>query len=75
MTRPYLAGTVAMAKTAMPNSTGSQFFIMLEDWTKPPRLLPPEYTIIGQVTIGLDVVRQLRAGDTMTKVVAEDLKG
>jgi peptidyl-prolyl cis-trans isomerase B (cyclophilin B) len=49
----YPAGTVAMAN-AGPGTAGSQFFIVYEDTT-----LPPNYTIWGEVTEGLDVVQQV----------------
>ncbi|KKU80740.1 MAG: Peptidyl-prolyl cis-trans isomerase (Rotamase)-cyclophilin family [Parcubacteria group bacterium GW2011_GWA1_47_8] len=48
----YKRGILAMARTQEPNSGGSQFFIMHQDYP----LLPPEYTIFGKVTSGLDVV-------------------
>lgn len=64
--RPYLAGTVAMAN-AGPNTNGSQFFIMLED----NATLPPNYTIFGLVTEGLNVVREIRVGDTIASVRIE----
>ena len=48
--RGYKAGTVAMAN-AGPNTNGSQFFIMHEDYR-----LPPSYSIFGRVTAGQDVV-------------------
>ena len=38
----YPRGTVAMAKTAAPDSGGSQFFLVYADST-----LPPEYTVFG----------------------------
>lgn len=49
----YPAGTVAMAN-AGPGTSGSQFFIVYEDTT-----LPPNYTIWGQVSSGLDVVTKV----------------
>jgi peptidyl-prolyl cis-trans isomerase B (cyclophilin B) len=58
----YPRGTVAMAKTAAPDSGGSQFFLVYADST-----LPPEYTVFG--TIGeegltvLDAVAQAGADD------------
>lgn len=48
----YPAGTVAMAN-AGPGTTGSQFFIVYKDTT----LIPPNYTIWGNVVEGLDIVR------------------
>ena len=56
----YPAGTVAMAKTAAPSSTGSQFFLVWEDSP-----LDPLYTEVGQVTQGLDLLQQVgEAGPT-----------
>ena len=46
----YEKGIVAMANRG-PNTNGSQFFIMHEDYP-----LPYQYTIFGKVTSGLDVV-------------------
>jgi cyclophilin family peptidyl-prolyl cis-trans isomerase len=50
VTRPYVRGTLAMAN-AGPNTNGSQFFIVHADAG-----LPPNYTIFGIVTEGLDVL-------------------
>jgi len=46
----YTRGTVAMAN-AGPNTNGSQFFIMHEDYN-----LPKDYVIFGQVVEGMEVV-------------------
>ena len=48
----HLAGTVAMARAADPNSAGSQFYICLN---KLPTL-DGKYTVFGQVVEGMDVV-------------------
>jgi cyclophilin family peptidyl-prolyl cis-trans isomerase len=40
----YPRGTVAMAKSAAPSSTGSQFFLVYAD-----SQLPPEYTVVGTI--------------------------
>jgi peptidyl-prolyl cis-trans isomerase B (cyclophilin B) len=57
--KPYPAGSIAMANTGQPGSTGSQFFICSED-TK----LPANYTLLGTITTGLDVVKDVvKAGD------------
>ena len=50
VTRDYLRGTLAMANSG-PDSNGSQFFIMHEDYA-----LPKDYTIFGMVTEGLQVL-------------------
>ncbi len=49
----YPAGTVAMAN-AGPGTSGSQFFLVYEDTT-----LPPNYTIWGEVSAGLDIVERI----------------
>jgi peptidyl-prolyl cis-trans isomerase B (cyclophilin B) len=56
---PYPAGSIAMANTSQPGSTGSQFFICAEN-TK----LPANYTLLGTITSGLDIVKDvMKAGD------------
>ncbi len=65
VTRSYTRGVVAMAN-AGPNTNGSQFFIMLADTP-----LPPNYTIFGEVTSGMNVVDQIRVGDVMKSVQVE----
>ncbi|MFI6074766.1 peptidylprolyl isomerase [Actinoplanes sp. NPDC051343] len=56
---PYPAGSIAMANSGQPNSTGSQFFICTAD-TK----IPASYTLLGKITSGLDVAQKvIKAGD------------
>jgi len=50
--RPHLKGTVAMARSASPNSAGSQFYICLED----APFLNRQYTVFGHVVEGQQVV-------------------
>jgi peptidyl-prolyl cis-trans isomerase B (cyclophilin B) len=50
----YPAGTVAMAN-AGAGTNGSQFFIVYKDIDQ----LPPNYTILGKVTKGLDVIQKI----------------
>ncbi|HEY8490554.1 MAG TPA: peptidylprolyl isomerase [Dehalococcoidia bacterium] len=52
-------GAVAMAKTARPNSAGSQFYITLA----PQPMLDGTYTVFGQVVEGMDVVRSITPRD------------
>lgn len=59
----YPAGTIAMAN-AGPGTTGSQFFIVYKDTQ-----LPADYTILGQVTAGLDIVEQVAAAGAMQVAV------
>ncbi len=54
----YQIGSLAMAKRTAPGTTGAQFFIV----TGPNgEALPPEYSLFGQVTEGLDVVEAIEA--------------
>jgi cyclophilin family peptidyl-prolyl cis-trans isomerase len=50
--RAYKIGDLVMAKTASPNSTGGQIFIVTGDQGA---ALPPQYSIVGSITEGLDV--------------------
>jgi cyclophilin family peptidyl-prolyl cis-trans isomerase len=63
-TRKHLTGTMAMAKTAAPNSAGSQFYITLA----PQPALDSGYTVFGQVVEGMEIVMKIKRGDIMTKV-------
>ncbi|MFG2042712.1 peptidylprolyl isomerase [Dactylosporangium sp. NPDC048998] len=51
----YGEGVVAMANNGQPASTGSQFFIVYKDIAQ----LDPNYTVIGRVTEGLDLVKKV----------------
>ncbi|MEP7054511.1 MAG: peptidylprolyl isomerase [Actinomycetota bacterium] len=51
----YPAGTVAMANGG-PSTNGSQFFFVVKDSP-----FPPDYTIVGHVTTGQDVLDKLLA--------------
>jgi peptidylprolyl isomerase len=74
---PFKRGIVGMARTSDPNSANSQFFIMFNDGPS----LNGQYTVIGEVVAGMDVVDKLKRGepvadpDKMVKVqVASDIK-
>jgi len=54
----YVRGTVAMAN-AGPNTNGSQFFIMHQDYS-----LPKNYVIFGQVIKGIEVVDKIAGSAT-----------
>jgi cyclophilin family peptidyl-prolyl cis-trans isomerase len=59
--RKHVAGTVAMARSAHPDSAGSQFYVCLA----PTPHLDGSYTVFGQVIEGMDVVQAI--GKTPTK--------
>ena len=56
--RGYKMGTLAMAN-AGPNTNGSQFFIMHQDYG-----LPPQYSVFGKAIDGLDVVDEIATTET-----------
>ena len=57
--RPFVRGTVGMARTSNPHSANSQFFIMFDDGD----FLNGKYTVIGEVVSGMDVVDKLKRGE------------
>ena len=80
---PFKRGVVGMARASDPNSANSQFFICYGDAS----FLNSQYTVIGEVVSGMDVVDKLKKAppgsqsgavtdpDKMVKVqVASDIK-
>jgi peptidylprolyl isomerase len=76
---PFERGTVGMARSQDPDSANSQFFIMFA----PGDFLNGQYTVVGQVTSGLDVLDAIKRGegnngavigepDVMVKVTATE---
>jgi peptidyl-prolyl cis-trans isomerase B (cyclophilin B) len=67
-------GVIAMARSAMPDSASSQFYITLENVP----FLDGDYAVFGKVLEGMDVVNKIKIGDRITsaKVIegAENLK-
>jgi cyclophilin family peptidyl-prolyl cis-trans isomerase len=61
VTTPYKRGTVAMARSSLPNSQGSQFFIVLSDGAAPALSSANTYAIMGEVTSGMDTVDAIAA--------------
>jgi peptidylprolyl isomerase len=56
---PFLRGTVGMARSNDPDSANSQFFIMFA----PGDFLNGNYTVIGRVVEGMEIVDAIKRGD------------
>lgn len=56
----HTAGVISMARSMMPDSAGSQFFIMHKDAPH----LDGQYAAFGKVVEGMDVVNQIAETDT-----------
>lgn len=56
----FQAGTVGMARAQDPNSANSQFFIDLA----PATFLDGQYTVVGQLIDGWDVLTAIKKGDS-----------
>ena len=56
--KPFERGTVGMARSQNPNSANSQFFIMFA----PAPHLDGQYTVVGKVTKGMELVDQIKRG-------------
>ena len=56
---PFERGTVGMARNSNPNSANSQFFIMFDEGS----FLNGQYTVVGEVVAGMDVVDKLKRGE------------
>jgi peptidylprolyl isomerase len=74
---PHVRGICSMARSSMPDSANSQFFICFDD----ARFLDRQYTVWGKVVEGMDNVDKIKRGepvqnpDKMTSVkVAADVQ-
>jgi peptidylprolyl isomerase len=56
---PFDRGVVGMARSQSPNSANSQFFIMFQEGY----FLNGQYTVVGTVTDGMDVVDAIKRGE------------
>jgi peptidylprolyl isomerase len=56
---PHTEGTCSMARSQMPDSANSQFFICFEN----AEFLDGQYTVWGQVTSGMEHVHALPKGE------------
>ena len=64
---PFERGVVGMARSANPDSANSQFFITLD----PAPHLNQQYTVVGRVIDGMEVVDEIRKGTGPGGTVAE----
>jgi cyclophilin family peptidyl-prolyl cis-trans isomerase len=69
--RPYVRGTVGMAKEVWSDTAGSQFFVV----HSPHPHLDARYTVFGHVVNGMDVVDRIQQGDVIERVRIWDGKG
>ena len=77
-TAPFDRGIVGMARSSDPDSANSQFFIMFA----PGDFLNGQYTVVGKVISGMEVVDLIKRGDgangevnepdVMTKVTVQE---
>jgi peptidylprolyl isomerase len=77
-TTAFDRGIVGMARSSDPNSANSQFFIMFA----PGDFLNGQYTVVGKVISGMEIVDQIKRGegangevtdpDVMAKVTVQD---
>lgn len=65
---PFERGVVGMARSQDPNSANSQFFIMFA----PASHLNGQYTVVGRVIEGMDVVDRIRKGDARANGTVAD---
>ena len=66
-TQPFEKGTVGMARSMDPNSANSQFFIMFA----PAPHLDGQYTVVGKVIAGQEVVDAIKRGDGANGTVSD----
>jgi peptidyl-prolyl cis-trans isomerase B (cyclophilin B) len=64
-------GVLSMAKTAQPNSGGSQFFIC--HTRESTKHLDRKHTVFGKVIVGDEVIDQIRQGDKIEKIVVSEV--
>ncbi|MET4129460.1 peptidylprolyl isomerase [Roseovarius sp. MBR-6] len=55
---PFERGVVGMARSQSPDSANSQFFIMFA----PATHLNGQYTVVGRVTSGMEIVNKIKRG-------------
>jgi len=63
----HVRGALSMAN-AGPNTNGSQFFITYS--AQHP--LDNRHSVFGQLTYGMDVLKTLKNGDTIVRIIIEE---
>lgn len=71
--RNHFRGTVAMARSQLPDSAGSQFYICVAN-SRSVLSLSGEYATIGRVIEGMEIADMLRVGDKIKSMKAENLR-
>jgi cyclophilin family peptidyl-prolyl cis-trans isomerase len=64
----FVRGTVGMARAQSPDSANSQFFIMFA----PAPQLDGQYTVVGNVESGMELVDNIKKGDSSMNGVVND---
>lgn len=64
----HVRGTCSMARSSLPNSADSQFFIMFE----PAPSLNNQYSIWGRVVSGMDFVDSIKKGNSIANGIVKD---
>ena len=65
---PFRRGTVGMARSSSPDSANAQFFICFADAS----FLNGQYTVIGEVASGMDVVDKIKKGSKADNGAVKD---
>jgi peptidylprolyl isomerase len=65
---PFVRGIVGMARSQDPNSANSQFFIMFA----PGDFLNGQYTVVGNVESGMELVDKIKRGDDAQNGLVSD---
>jgi cyclophilin family peptidyl-prolyl cis-trans isomerase len=65
--RPHKLGSVAMAHAGDPAKADSQIYITL----RPTPQLDKNYTVLGQVISGMDVVQKIEVGDVVKRATVK----
>ena len=63
----HVAGALSMANSG-PDTNGCQFFITYA----PQHHLDGKHSVFGQLIEGMDVLQEIRQGDTLTRIVIEE---